>query len=88
VVKVKFTDKQKRVLRRLAEGAKIKAYTPAHGRQCFESNEDGLRGVLYLTLTMRSLRDKGVAGDTGADPVNVNISSMREYKPRKEAATK
>lgn len=55
----KYTEVQKRVLKRLAAGAKIKAYTPAHGRQCFESNEDGLRGVLYLTLTMRSLRDKG-----------------------------
>lgn len=31
---------------------------------------------------------KGVAGDLGADPVNVNILSMREYKPRKKAATK
>lgn len=59
MAKVKFTDKQKRVLNRLAEGAKIRAYTPSHGRQCFESDEDGLRATLYLTLTMRALRDKG-----------------------------
>lgn len=59
MVKVKFTDKQKRLLNRLAEGAKIRAYTPSHGRQCFESDEDGLRATLYLTLTMRALRDKG-----------------------------
>lgn len=57
--KVKYSDRQKRILKRISEGAKIKAYTPKHGRQCFESDEDGLRAVLYLTITMRSLRDKG-----------------------------
>jgi uncharacterized protein YjhX (UPF0386 family) len=59
MAKIKFTDKQKRILKRLAEGAKIRAYTPSHGRQCFESDEDGLKATLYLTLTMRALRDKG-----------------------------
>ena len=28
----------------------------------------------------------GVAGDLKADPANVNIQSMREYKPRKKKA--
>ena len=55
----KYTYTQKLVLERIAAGEKIKAYTPAHGRQCFDSDGDGLGGVLYLSLTMRALRDKG-----------------------------
>lgn len=30
----------------------------------------------------------GIAEDLNADPINVNILIMREYKPRKKASTK
>ena len=57
--KVRYTKVQKRVLLALVHGAKIRAYTPNYSKQCFKSNDDGLRAILYLTITMRALRDKG-----------------------------
>ena len=57
--KKRYTKVQKRVLQALNNGAKIRAYTPNYSKQCFRSYEDGLRSVLYLSITMRALRDKG-----------------------------
>lgn len=68
----RYTDKQKRTLSRLADGAVVHAYPTAPGdmrhRTCFHSDEDGMRGVLYLTLTMRALLLKG-AISFGSDGV-------------------
>jgi len=57
--KVRYTKVQKRVLKALVHGAKIRAYTYRYEKQCFKSNYDGLKSVLYLTITMRALCDKG-----------------------------
>jgi len=44
-----------RVLRAIARGEKVHAYENAKGKLCFTSDADGLRSVLYLTLTCRAL---------------------------------
>ena len=55
------TGKQVRVLERLRKGVKIEAYRNKNGAWCFSSDADGLRGVLYLTLTCRALVRKRLA---------------------------
>lgn len=62
-----LTQRQKRVLKRIADGAKIQCYL-GEGGICFKSDEDGLRAVLYTTLTLGSLLNKGlIVARTGRD---------------------
>ena len=57
---MRLTEVQMRTIHAIQhEGAKVYRYMNSNGKLCYRSDHDGLRAVLYLTLTMRSLDKKG-----------------------------
>ncbi len=57
--KRKYSGAQLRIFRAIEGGAVVQQYRGIKGRECYMSEADGLRGVLYLTLSMRALVANG-----------------------------
>ena len=55
-----LTKVQKNLIQHISDGAEIYEYKNPLGKLCYKSDEDGLRAILYLTLTVRSLIKRNI----------------------------
>jgi hypothetical protein len=72
--KRKYSGAQLRIISAIKSGAKVVSYRGLKGQGCYRSEADGLRGVLYLTLSMRALVG---SGDVYLDGKGVAFLSVR-----------
>lgn len=79
---MKLTERQSNVIQRMVGGADIYFYHNKEGKLCFRSDSDGLKEVVYLTLTMRALFNKDVIYLDGSDGL-VYLNELFEYSCEK-----